>query len=444
MLFSGINTVNCYGYAGETMPSISEVLGDSFKSYVAYYAVLKLRSLLTCDFINYRYYLTFNNSKETYFEGVIRGLHASAVYELSRSFTGEKLVDALNHLADVANYIFREYGKLYVIGISYGSFDECFEGLYKTYTVLESFEVEHYKQLSEGYVSVIKDFVRQADQDLVSKFELEVLPVIKTGIILTSYTSKAGSREVHVRIGEYKRVLEALKQLNVVFEAGADSYIIPAPLLESRLFERLGHRNVQLQTPSTFTASKPVKCSELQGNSLPPSREILEGLVARILTGFGFKVYVNVKLPNKAGGETEVDVWAVRGDFRVYVSCKNWSSSIGRGVVEEEFGRIYNLREVPHLKVLVVGNMSEEAKRTALADGFYVVELGAKAQANNLEEVCETVQDGFTRIFTSIAPPQLSQAYKLLEEIKVKVEELRKLEALIEDLEKALSRNVIS
>ncbi|MEM4614932.1 MAG: restriction endonuclease, partial [Desulfurococcaceae archaeon] len=234
------------------------------------------------------------------------------------------------------------------------------------------------------------------------------------------------------------------KRFNVVFEAGADSYIVPAPLLEGKLFEQSSRRDVQLQAIHAFTAFKPVKCSELQGYSLPPSREILEGLVARILGGFGFKVYVNVKLPNKAGGETEADAWAVRGDFRVYVSCKNWSSSVGRGVVEEEFGRVYNLREVPQLKVLVVGNMSDEARRTALADGFYVVELGTKAQAGNLEEVCETVQDGLMKIFTSIALPQLSQAYKLLGEIKAKVEELRKLEMLIEDLKRTLSESAVS
>lgn len=425
------------------MPSINDLLGESFKSYVAYYTVLKLRSLLTCDFVNYRYYIVFNGGKGAYFEGVIKDLYTNAMYELSKGFIGKRLVDALNHLAEVANYVFKEYGKLYVVGISYSSFEECIEELHKVYTALESFEAEHYKQLSEGYMSIVNDLLKQVNQYLVSKFVAEALPAIKTGTIPTGYTSKAGSREVHVRVGEYKRILESLKQFNIVFEAGTDSYIIPAPLFESRLLDQWSRQGAQLQTKPQFTTSKPVKCFELQGHSLPPSREILEGLVARVLEGFGFKVYVNIRLPNKAGSETEVDVWAVRGDFRVYVSCKNWSSSVSRGTVEEEFGRVYNLREVPHLKVLVVGNMSDEAKRTALADGFYVVELGTKAQASNLGEVCETVQDGLMKIFTSIAPPQLSQAYKLLEEIKAKIEELRKLEVLIEDLKKALGENAI-
>jgi len=439
-----INAINCCGHAGETVLSINEILGDDFKSYVAYYAILKLRSLLTCDFVNYRYYLVFNGGKGVYIDGIIRDFYTNAMYELSRGFTGKKLVEALNHLVEVANYVFREYGKLYVVGISYGSFDECVEGLHKAYAILESFEADHYEQLSKGYVSVTSGFVKHVDQDSITKLESEVLPAIRAGTIPTSYTSRAGSREVYVRVGEHKRVFETLKRFNVVFEAGADSYIVPAPLLEGKLFEQSSRRDVQLQAIHAFTAFKPVKCSELQGYSLPPSREILEGLVARILGGFGFKVYVNVKLPNKAGGETEADAWAVRGDFRVYVSCKNWSSSVGRGVVEEEFGRVYNLREVPQLKVLVVGNMSDEARRTALADGFYVVELGTKAQAGNLEEVCETVQDGLMKIFTSIALPQLSQAYKLLGEIKAKVEELRKLEMLIEDLKRTLSESAVS
>ncbi|MEM1843320.1 MAG: hypothetical protein QXD75_02220, partial [Desulfurococcaceae archaeon] len=58
-----INAINCCGHAGETVLSINEILGDDFKSYVAYYAILKLRSLLTCDFVNYRYYLVFNGGK---------------------------------------------------------------------------------------------------------------------------------------------------------------------------------------------------------------------------------------------------------------------------------------------------------------------------------------------------------------------------------------------
>ena len=175
---------------------------------------------------------------------------------------------------------------------------------------------------------------------------------------------------------------------------------------------------------SVPVSSMLVDCDSLSFARLHPSRDILESIVATVLSKLGFHVVTDARRPNRSGGLTEVDVWATKGDFRVYVSCKNWNKDVGRPVVEEEFGRVQNLRELPHLKLLVVKSMTSEAKRTAIANGFYVIELGKKAEESNAAEICKLVLHKLLDLFVSIAPRQLSEAYKKLEEINRLIEDL--------------------
>ena len=175
---------------------------------------------------------------------------------------------------------------------------------------------------------------------------------------------------------------------------------------------------------SAPVSSMLVDCDSLSFARLHPSRDILESIVATVLSKLGFHVVTDARRPNRSGGLTEVDVWATKGDFRVYVSCKNWNKDVGRPVVEEEFGRVQNLRELPHLKLLVVKSMTSEAKRTAIANGFYVIELGKKAEESNAAEICKLVLHKLLDLFVSIAPRQLSEAYKKLEEINRLIEDL--------------------
>ena len=120
--------------------------------------------------------------------------------------------------------------------------------------------------------------------------------------------------------------------------------------------------------------------------SVRPSREVLEGIVAKVLRDLGFNVQTNVKLPAR-GGEVEVDVWAFKStggsQFRVYVSCKNWDRDVDRHVVDQEFGRALQLDYMPHLRVLIVRGLTEPAGKATLNDGFMVIELGRKADAEN-------------------------------------------------------------
>lgn len=166
------------------------------------------------------------------------------------------------------------------------------------------------------------------------------------------------------------------------------------------------------------------------------ARELLECVVAEALKSLGFtSVQTNVNKSAKMGASIEVDVWAEKrvGDsrFKVYVSCKNWNRDVNRSIVDEEFGRVLNLLEVPHLRILIVRSISEPAKKVAEADGFFVIELGEKASETNVQRIYEYVYQRLSEIFTSIAPPQLLEiarkVSKTAEELSRIAQELEKL-----------------
>jgi len=165
------------------------------------------------------------------------------------------------------------------------------------------------------------------------------------------------------------------------------------------------------------------------------SREVLESIVAQALGVLGFNVQTNTRRSARRGASIEVDVWAEKrvGDtrFKVYVSCKNWNRDVDRPVIDEEFGRVFNLQEVPHLRILVVKSMTGPAKGVAEADGFFVIELREKATEANAKEVYELIYRKLSDLFTSIAPPQLleiaSKVNETAKELSKIAQELAKL-----------------
>jgi hypothetical protein len=189
----------------------------------------------------------------------------------------------------------------------------------------------------------------------------------------------------------------------------------------------IGEREVEVKPPTPPPTIPPSKRVESHIRARP-SREVLEGIVASVLEDLGFRVSTNVRLPAK-GGEVEVDVWAfksvVGSQFRVYVSCKNWDRDVDRHVVDQEFGRVLQLDYMPHLRVLIVKGLTEPARKAALDDGFMVIELGRKADAENSKEIYEIVYRAFNELFTAIAPPRLREIAEKLAEIR---ENLRRVE----------------
>jgi len=158
-----------------------------------------------------------------------------------------------------------------------------------------------------------------------------------------------------------------------------------------------------------------------------PFGEVLEGIVARVLRDLGFSVQTNVRLPAKGIG-VEVDVWAFKSvggsQFRVYVSCKNWDKNVDKHVVDQEFGRVLQLDYMPHLRVLVARSLTEPARKAALNNGFFVVELGEKASTENSQEVYELIYSKLKEIFIGITPDKIKDAIAKLRSAIKDLEEL--------------------
>jgi glutamyl-tRNA reductase len=86
---------------------------------------------------------------------------------------------------------------------------------------------------------------------------------------------------------------------------------------------------------------------------------------------------------------------------------------------------------VPHLRILVVKGMSEEARKAALDDGFFVIELGKKAMTENAQEIYSIVHESLKKLFTGIVPDKVMKTIKKLEkateDLKSAMEDLREL-----------------
>jgi hypothetical protein len=78
---------------------------------------------------------------------------------------------------------------------------------------------------------------------------------------------------------------------------------------------------------------------------------------------------------------------------------------------------------MPHLRILVVRSLTEPARKAALDDGFMVIELGRKAEAENARDIYEAVYRAFDELFTAIAPPRLREIAEKLSRGKGEPEE---------------------
>jgi hypothetical protein len=151
--------------------------------------------------------------------------------------------------------------------------------------------------------------------------------------------------------------------------------------------------------------------------------------VASVFEGLGFKVIPNAKRESRKASPIEVDVWAEKKiadtKFSVYVSCKNWDKAVDRSVIDEETGRVLSLREWPQLKVIIAKEVTAPAKEIAEADGFIVIELGKRAEAEKAREIYELVYRALNELFTSIALPRLREIASRIAEVR---ESLKKVE----------------
>jgi len=201
-------------------------------------------------------------------------------------------------------------------------------------------------------------------------------------------------------------------------------HIFPAVTLSNEVITKLVEAP-QPEAPEVEPTITPLVSKAFIG--VKPSREVLEGITAKVLEDLGFKSYTNAKLPSR-GGEVEVDVWGFKniGDlqFRVYISCKNWDKGVDRQVVDQEFGRTLQLTQVPHLRILIAKELTDPARKAALDDGFFIIELGEKALVENAQEVQELISGKLRYIFTAIALEKLRDIAEKIRSIAREVEEL--------------------
>jgi hypothetical protein len=212
-------------------------------------------------------------------------------------------------------------------------------------------------------------------------------------------------------------------------------YTFPAPCLSDEIIELLAR---PIERPSLEAKPFIPPPPKPERFDVRPSREVLEGIVASVFKDLGFEASPNVRKEPRKGGPIEVDVWAQRRvagtRFSVYVSCKNWDRAVDRPVIDEETGRVSNLRGLPQLKVIIAKELTEPAREVAEADGFVVIELGRKAEADRAREIYELVYGTLNELFTSIAPPRLREIASRIADVR---ESLRKVE---EELTSLLAR----
>jgi ribosomal protein L23 len=184
-----------------------------------------------------------------------------------------------------------------------------------------------------------------------------------------------------------------------------------------------------------FLGPVPEELAELQKPMVSPyvkyvniAKDVLEGIVAGALEVLGFSVKVDHKVTSKAGTEVEVDVWGEKifGDtkFITYASCKNWDNPVDIGVVREEFGRIFQMPLIPHVRILVAPMFTESAEKEAITNGFVVIEVDEKATKENMENIYGKVYEELNKLFSGVAPKWMQD---LAEKVKKIADEIRKI-----------------
>jgi len=129
------------------------------------------------------------------------------------------------------------------------------------------------------------------------------------------------------------------------------------------------------------------------------TREILEGVVATALDNLGFKVSVDEKMRTYSGIDIEVDVWAVKTPFKIYVSCKNYNGKLGSDIISNEIGRVMQLVETPTIKIIVASEFTDQARKVAVKNGFIPIELGFKVNENNVIKAYNVIYDILKKYF---------------------------------------------
>jgi hypothetical protein len=186
---------------------------------------------------------------------------------------------------------------------------------------------------------------------------------------------------------------------------------------------------VKPPTPSEEKMTSPHQVPSHIIKWINSAMDVLEGVVAGALEAFGFSVEVDKKVKNpRTGTEVEIDVWGekmIEGTKIIaYASCKNWDNPVEVGVVREEFGRLFQMPLIPHLRMLVAPSFTDSAEKEAVADGFLVIEVGEKASRENIGEIYAKVYEELNKLFAGVAPKWMQE---LAKKVRILADEIRKI-----------------
>ena len=307
--------------------------------------------------------------------------------------------------------------------------------------VLEDIECRYYHKFVSAFkkylrLNVIPEELREMAKNVLLDVRSQLYEKARTrcGTVEISEGSLEDNIKKYygMKDEEIKKLILNFIKSGLVYQEYPYTLIIPSPCLSDEIVELIAKGGVKPEVkppPPTPPPTVPIPARVENLIRARPSREVLEGIVASVLEDLGFRVSTNVRMEARRGSPIEVDVWAQRmigrTRFSIYVSCKNWDRAVDRSVIDEETGRVMNLRDIPQLKVLIAKELTEPAREAAEADGFMVIELGRKADAENSKEIYEIVYRAFNELFTAIAPPRLREIADRLAEIR---ENLRKVE----------------
>jgi hypothetical protein len=249
-------------------------------------------------------------------------------------------------------------------------------------------------QIPDGYYrEKIQDMLLHVAGKLYSE---RVLTPNGTFIITRKKLIKELKHLLEIGDKEIWKIISYSIKSGLVVEIFQDDYIFPAPCLSSEIVELITKSTSEMQS-----FSPPIP--RLKHFEVEPSREVLEGIVASVFKDLGFEVSTNVRKETRRGNPIEVDVWAqkevIGSRFSIYVSCKN--QPIDRSVINEEIGRVLNLRELPQLKVIISEKLWRSARETAEANGFLIIELKRKAETENSRDIYEFLYRTFIKLFSS-------------------------------------------
>lgn len=306
-------------------------------------------------------------------------------FSLERFLSGKELERAASTVERVTEYL---------VSFNFDRID---------HEVIENIELLFLDRFAEAYRRFVRvDAIPEGLREKAREF-IEIVKQLEWGATRSGfvYWSEAGTRVVSEDLvlsivkdrGMPRDMVSSLINAGMAIRVATDKgscpgiptrvFVFPAPVLREDI-----PRGGSVEVPPQRAEASTQFAAGVSG------RDLLEGVVADVLRELGFRVWVDVERPTRAGGRMEVDVWAEGASrVRVYVSCKNWKRNVDRRVVDEEVGRLANLRDQPHVKVLVVRGLNDQAREAALANGFLVVELGEKADVEDAAELRRLVKE---------------------------------------------------